>query len=82
MLYVGSGGIVSICRIKKLFSSMNWSSSVRSSKNLGKKLSSRSRLFNRMRWTAIDLLGLATKTWMSLGVDTANIYMIRDTLNT
>ena len=56
-------GSCSICRIRKLFSSMNCSSSVRSSRKLGRKRSSFSRLLIRMRCTAIDLLGLATKTW-------------------
>lgn len=57
-------GSCSICRIRKLFSSMNCSSSVRSSRKLGRKRSSFSRLLIRMRCTAIDLLGLATKTWV------------------
>ena len=56
-------GSCSICRIRKLFSSMNCSSSVRSSRKLGRKRSSFSRLLIRMRCTAIDLLGFATKTW-------------------
>jgi len=59
---VGCGGSISICRMRKLFSSLNWSSSARSSKNAGKNLSSRSRLLMSMRWTGIDLFGLATNT--------------------
>lgn len=58
----GSFGRSSIWRTRKLFSSVNWSSSVRSSKNLGKNLSNRSRLLIRIRCTATDLFGLATKT--------------------
>lgn len=58
----GSGGSSSICRTKKLFSSVNWSSSVRSSRNLGRNLSNRSRLLIRIRCTATDLFGLATNT--------------------
>lgn len=58
----GAGGSCSICRIKKLFSSMNCSSSVRSSKNDGKNRNSLSRLLIRIRCTATDLFGLATNT--------------------
>ena len=59
---MAASGSCSICLIKKLFSSMNCSSSVRSSRKLGRKRSSFSRLLMRMRCTATDLLGLATKT--------------------
>lgn len=58
----GAGGSCSICRIRKLFSSMNCSSSVRSSRKVGKNLSSFSRLLIKIRCTATDLLGFATKT--------------------
>ena len=60
---MGADGICSICRIKKLFSSMNCSSSVRSSRNDGRNRSNLSRLLIRMRCTATDLLGFATKTF-------------------
>ena len=58
----GSEGICSICRIKKLFSSMNCSSSVRSSRNAGRKRKSFSRLLIKIFCTATDLCGFATKT--------------------
>jgi hypothetical protein len=59
---MGAGGSCSICRIRKLFSSMNCSSSVRSSRNEGRKRRSLSRLLISIRCTATDLLGFATKT--------------------
>lgn len=59
---VGCGGSCSICRIRKLFSSMNCSSSVRSSRKFGRKRSNFSRLPMRIFCTAYDLLGFATKT--------------------
>jgi hypothetical protein len=59
---VGRDGICSICRIRKLFSSMNCSSSVRSSRKVGKKRNSFSRLLIKIFCTARDLCGFATKT--------------------
>ena len=52
---IGSEGICSICRIRKLFSSMNCSSSVRSSRKVGRKRRSFSRLLIKIFCTAMDL---------------------------
>ena len=67
-----AAGNASICLIRKLFSSMNWSSSVRSSRKVGRKRRRRSRLLISMRWTAYDLFGFATKTWGS-GVSAVSV---------
>lgn len=56
------GGKVSIWRMRKLFSSVNCSSSVRSAKKPGRNLSRRSRFCVRILLTASDLCGFATKT--------------------
>ena len=56
-------GMAAIWRSKKSFSSMNWSSSVRSSKKCCRNLVSLSRLLIRMRCTSLDLCGLATKIY-------------------
>jgi len=66
---IGSLGSSSICRTRKLFSSVNWSSSVRSSRNLGRNLSRRSRLLMRIRCTATDLFGFATNTCATFQVN-------------
>lgn len=60
--YDDAGPMLSICRMRKLFSSVNCSSSVRSSKNVGRNRSSLSLLLTSIRCTGADLWGFATKT--------------------
>jgi hypothetical protein len=63
----GAGGIILIDRIKKLFSSLNCSSSSSlSARNPGRNFSSLSRLFIKIFWTAIDFFGFATNTYREL----------------
>jgi hypothetical protein len=61
---VGELGMVSIWRIKKDFSSLNCSSSVRSARKSGRNFRSLLRFLMRICWTASDLFGLATKTYL------------------
>lgn len=62
---IGALGSRAIWFIRNVFSSANWSSSLRSARKLGRKRRSRSLLLMRMRCTGTVLVGFATKIYHS-----------------